>query len=193
MKTPTKAQVKETAKKAANNTANFLTNPTVLKLAAVGVGGILIYKIANSITAGATPKEVVKDILGVDEDLNFDNSTTGLQPTITLQQSKIYAQQLLEAANASEYGLWGTDDPTILEIFKKINSEDFKLIFKSFGIPLYNGYNSPPDSWFWQQFDNFTERNLVYWLHSELEDSKGDEVYDVVKAVIEEAGFVFKH
>ncbi|WP_299833774.1 hypothetical protein [uncultured Tenacibaculum sp.] len=110
--------------------------------------------------------------------------------TITKTQSKQFAQQLLDASNHMA-PLYGTDEATIKEVFLQLKTaEDFKLVYEAFGNKNYNGWNSPPVGIF-RHLDNYQPRDLVYWLKSELEPSDG-EVYDIVKARVESAGWTFK-
>lgn len=129
----------------------------------------------------------------VDDTVNGTGGSTA-GATITDQQAINYAQQLLDAMNwgRDTWILSGTDDDAILAIFQKLkNGADFNKIYKAFGEKDYDGYESPPDGGIWNWTTQYTKRNLVYWLKSELEDSKGDEVYNVVKARVESAGFIF--
>lgn len=179
MKKPTQEQIKSAALK----TEKVVTSPAFLKLAGVAVGIYLIYKVITKAGDIVTPDAPTNNLDLTDVAVPDPSKTT-----ITEAQAKIHAQTLLEASDRYPYG---TYDDMILSVFKKINADDFKMIFKAFGMRLYNDYNSPPESWFWQQLDNYTDRNLVYWLRSELSDSKGTEVYNLVKKIVEEAGFTF--
>ena len=109
--------------------------------------------------------------------------------TITKTQSQQFAQQLLDASNQME-PLWGTDEETVKKVFLQLKTaEDFKLVYEAFGYKNYNGWNSPPVGIF-RYIDTYEPRDLVYWLKSEIKPSDG-EVYDIVKARVESAGWVF--
>lgn len=163
-----------------NKAGRFLSSRGFIKILAVGIGGYVLYKTFTGASKGFAAEPVNNVDLIVEP--NYP------QTTITASQAKIHAQTLLEAMDVQPYG---TDDDRILAVFKNINAQDFKMIFNAFGMKNYNGYGSPPESWIWQQIDNFQERNLVYWLKSELSDSKKKEVYTLVKEIVEEAGFTF--
>lgn len=114
--------------------------------------------------------------------------------TITKQEAINYAQQLLDAMNVGRNSIFfgGTDEQTISNVFDQIkNSDDFRLIYQAFGLKDYNGVSSPEfgDG----IFQNYTERNLTYWLKSELGNfwSWDKIIYNKVKLVVESAGFTF--
>ncbi|AMD85430.1 hypothetical protein SAMN05444369_11032 [Capnocytophaga haemolytica] len=152
---------------------------TILVSAAVLAGVFVVYKVAKRF-AGSDDDDHVK---GTGSDLDKSKAT------ITEAQSKNYAEQLLDAMNAA-YPLWGTDEKTILAVFNQLkNKHDFLMVYHAFGLRDYNGYNSPPKS-FWKYLDVYQKRDLVYWLKSELSPSDG-EVYKRVKKVVEGSGFTF--
>lgn len=109
--------------------------------------------------------------------------------TINNTKAQQFAQQLLDACNEA-FPFYGTDEETILKVFKQLkSSEDFKMVYKAFGMKKYNGYNSPPVGVF-RHLDKYEPRDLVYWLKSELSPSDG-KVYTIVKQRIESAGWSF--
>lgn len=176
IKKPTKKQVGAIGKTASKT----LSSPLFLKVVGYGFGGYLAYKIASKILAGPKPDPTPNIDVIVTPNTNWT--------TINENQAKKYAQTLLEAMDRQPYG---TYDDRILNVFNKINSEDFKLIYNAFGMQNYNGWGTPPTTWLWQQLDNYQPRNLVYWLQSELSDSKNKPVYTLVKNIVEDAGFIF--
>lgn len=106
--------------------------------------------------------------------------------TLSNKEASNLAQQLLDAFNAKE-PFWGTDEKTVLEVFKLIkNDADFWKVFYAFGDKDYNGYNSPPEG-FWSYFDSYEKRNLVYWIITEIKPKDG-EVYNVVKERLTSVG-----
>ena len=180
---PTKKQVKDTTNKVVEKANKVVSNPLFFKLLGISVGAYIVYRVANK--ALETPKpDPVNDI-----DLFEDPVVIPIpeNTTISLEQAKIYAQTLLEAMDRQP---WGTYVNRIFEVFKKINADDFKLVFNAFGKKNYNGTGSPPESWFWQQLDNYQERNLVYWLGSELNSWTNKETFDLVEKTVKEAGFI---
>lgn len=176
MNKPTEIQVKEAAVK----TGKVVTNPMFLKVAGIAVGAYLLYKVFTGVSAKVTPDPVNNVDIVVTPDIS--------KTTITTEQAKIYAQTLLEAMDIQPYG---TDPDIILAVFQKINADDFKLIFNAFGMKNYNGTGSPPESWIFQQLDNYQERNLVFWLRSELNSWLDATTYNLVKKIVEEADFIF--
>lgn len=126
----------------------------------------------------------------IDDKVNTSgaNNPVTSRLSITRDQARIYAQQLLEAMNAKQ-PFYGTDEATILAIFNKINPDDFKLIYQMFGDKDYNGNNSPPQGW-WSVLDSYEPHNLVYWLKSEIGPRDGA-VYTKVKSIVEQAGWAF--
>ena len=111
--------------------------------------------------------------------------------TISKATAENYAEQLFKAFNY----YWGTDLSTIKTIFKKINSEDFKLIFNAFGTRTYSKVNGGTPSGSWIGLDNPVifgsnpDLDLMQWLDNELGmldyTTKG-----IVRPIVEKAGFV---
>jgi hypothetical protein len=102
-----------------------------------------------------------------------------------------YAEQLFKAFNY----YWGTDTTTIKNIFSKINSEDFKMIYNAFGQRTYSSINGGTPSQSPIGLDNPTifgknpDLDLVGWLQEEL--GVLDYVTKAkVKPIVEGAGFV---
>jgi hypothetical protein len=102
-----------------------------------------------------------------------------------------YAEQLFKAFNY----YWGTDLSTIKNIFSKINSEDFKMIYNAFGQRTYSSINGGTPSQSPIGLDNpiifgkNPDLDLVGWLQAELGladfITKGK-----VKPIVNGAGFV---
>ncbi len=176
------------AKKGVDAGGDFVTsNP---KTALYIVGGVVLvylgYQVMKNLKKGS---ETVGNILDPDIDNSVD---VGNLPTdgakITVQQAKVFAQQLLDAMNHGS-PFWGTDEKTILNVFNKLSPADFKLVYNVFGKKDYNGYNSPPRG-ILANLDRYEKRDLVYWLNSELSPNDG-EVYRKVKQTLNDAGFAF--
>ncbi len=180
MKKPTKKQVKQATKKVVDKTNKVVSNPLFIKVVGYSVAGYVVYRVVNKMLQAPEPDPVNN----IDIVVTSDTTLTTISPN----QAKIYAQTLLEAMDRQPYG---TYVDRILAVFKNINAHDFKLIFNAFGMKNYNGTGSPPESWIWQQLDNYQERNLVYWLKSELSSWNDAEIYNLVKQIVEEAGFIF--
>ncbi|UOB18587.1 hypothetical protein [Abyssalbus ytuae] len=132
----------------------------------------------------------------IDENIEIDAPVNNSKTTISKQQAKQYASQLLIAFNwtVPVFNYQGTDTNVIKEIFKKINPEDFKLIYNEFGLKHYNGFGSPPEN-IAGGIQDLTgiakKRDLVYWLKSELNSILDATTYKLVKNIVEQAGFVF--
>lgn len=173
-----------TIKKVADTTISTVKqNPKILLIAGgVIIGGYLLTKILSTIVGQVTKT--------ISPDLTTNVNPGGVQvnpnrTTITTQQAKIFAQQLLDAMNQL-----GTDTGTIKNIFKKINAEDYKLIFNEFGLVDYNGFGVPNDNIF-VILDSFQKRDLTFWLRSELNSLFDSGTFKIVKNIITQAGFAF--
>ncbi|TDQ22749.1 hypothetical protein [Tenacibaculum caenipelagi] len=186
-----KIVTKEKATKTLKSTGNFIAdNKKELLYVA---GGILVvavgYKVYKNLQKGS---EVVTDFIGKDhlENIDVTVNTDANKLTITQEQAQQFARTIYDACNIMA-PLYGTDENAILEVFKKLQTgDDYKLVYKTFGMKEYNGNNAPPRSGWGRLFDVFEPRDLNYWLRSELSPSDG-EVYTVVKSRIESAGYSF--
>lgn len=164
------------------STSKKIDTKTMFYIGGGLLGVVLIYQLFSS------AKSVFQGDQNIDDTVPVGN-LPGNNATISAQQAAIFAQQLLDAMNAKE-PFWGTDEPAILAVFRKLkNGDDFRLIYNAFGNKDYNGYNSPPVG-VWSNLDSYEKRNLVYWLKSEISPSDG-QVYDLVKKYVELAGFAF--
>lgn len=160
---------------------------TLLIGASVAVGLLVMWKIYRSFTRKSKTeeeREKEQQVQGViEQSINKQNLT------ITEQQAKNFAQQLLDAMDYAA-PVYGTDEDTIASVLKKIKTkDDFLLIFKAFGLKEYNGNGLPPTGWA-RHIDNYEPRNLVYWLKAELSPRDG-EAYTLAKKFSEMAGFAF--
>lgn len=168
------------------NDSNYKTG-VIVGLSILGV--FAAYKIFSGVN------NAIDSVL--DPDISDTVSGTGgstENATITNAQAANYAQQLLDAMNEGRdsWFLSGTDEEAILSVFNKLKtSGDFVKVFNAFGLKDYDGYESPPTDGVWNWTTVYQERNLVYWLSSELEPGDG-RVYNVVKSRVEGAGFAFK-
>ena len=188
-KLPTKKQVKQVTKKGVDKASKLAVNPITYKVLAGGIVAYLLYKVVSGVG-----KKISDSITG--ENINDSVGNTGgstSKATISKQEANNYAQQLLDAMNVDRNSWFfaGTDEDSISRVFDKIkNSDDFIMIYNSFGKKDYNGYNSPlEDSWT-NWIDSYSKRDLVYWLKEELSESDG-EVYTKVKRIINGSGFTF--
>jgi len=135
----------------------------------------------------------VKEVFTAEDNQETIPDTGGISnaATISNQTAINYAQQLLDAMNHLA-PFWGTDEDKIEAVFNNLkNGDDFIKVYNAFGNRNYNGYNSPPDSWVGQAIDVYQERNLVYWLNSELSSVTEPTLYNKVKQRVESAGFSF--
>lgn len=154
---------------------------------AVMVGLLILYKVYRAFSSKTQTEEErireqqVQGVIG--QQINEKNLT------ISQSMARNFAQQLLDAMDYME-PLYGTDEQTILKVFKQIKTkDDFLLVFNAFGMKDYNGNGLPPTG-VARYLDVYEPRNLVYWLKAEL-SPRDKEVYDLVKKVVENAGFVF--
>lgn len=111
--------------------------------------------------------------------------TSGLSKPQTI----IVVNQLLDAFNSKE-PFYGTDEVLILSVFKSLNSSDFLKVYDVFGKRPYNGNNSPPEGLF-RVLDDYQDRDIIYWLRSELDPLEDMEVYKFVRSVVTPLGFSF--
>lgn len=187
-----KTKAKEVAKKTASSAKKGLektgkaivSNPKTALYVLGGAIAIYVgYRIFKTLNKG------FDNVLNPDIDDTIDVGTIDTSgATISNEQAFIFANQLLKAMNAKQ-PLWGTDEETILKIFKQISSQDFRVIYNVFGTKDYNGNNSPPTGIF-ANIDSYEPHDLVYWLNSELSPGDG-EVYRLVKKTVNDAGFAF--
>ncbi len=186
-----KIVTKEKATKTLKSTGSFIAD-NKKELLYVG-GGLLVvivgYQLIKNLKKGS---EAVTDFISKDhlETVDVTVNTDAGNITITPEQAQQFARTIYDACNHMA-PLYGTDEDAILEVFKKLNTgDDYKLVYKTFGMKEYNGNNAPPRSGFWRMFDVYEPRDLTYWLRSELSSSDG-EVYQVVKSRVESAGYSF--
>lgn len=183
----TKKQVRATANKLADKTKTGVKkvgkgisdNPKTALY--IGLGALALYvgyKIFTKVNTVFDGPQIDNDVSGT------GGNTNGA--TISDQQARNFAQQLLDAMNYKE-PFWGTDEDTIERVFDALkNSQDFIKIYNIFGRKDYNGYNSPPEG-VWSYLDSFEPRDLVYWLQNELSEGDGA-VYTKVKSRIDGTG-----
>ena len=186
-----KAKAKKIGYSALQKTSSFtkkagksiVSNPITALNIIIGLAGVLaLYKIYKFINTG------------FEGDPHIDNEVIGTGgntdgATISNQQAKNFAQQLLDAMNVKQ-PFWGTDEETIEAVFSQLTvGADFIKVYEAFGKKDYNGNNSPPTG-VWSSFDSYEPKDLVYWLKSEI--STADKAYKIVKERIESTGvFVF--
>ncbi len=197
MKTPAIVKKsKETARKAGKAVVN---NPK--KSIYVGLGIVVLvggYLVIRGFSSGV--KKGVNTITGENLDLNID---TNIKPnpsktTISREQARIFASQLLKAFNYRKQvwltPVYGTDDDVVEEIFKKITPEDFKLIYNEFGTKDYVVHGSPQEGIAGGILD-FTglsrKLDLVEWLKEEINSVTDRTLYNLIKSVVNQAGFAF--
>ncbi|WP_233899631.1 hypothetical protein [Tenacibaculum piscium] len=174
----TKQNIKKTGAFLADNTKEvlYISGGIVLLLV-----GYKIYKSLNKNIGSALDDKVENVKINVQVDLS--------KVTITKEDAQKYAQQLLNACNGA-FPFYGTDEDLIKKVFEKLNnSDDFKLVYKAFGLKEYNGYGSPPTG-VSRHLDNYSPKDLVYWLRAELSPKDG-QVYRIVKNRIESANWTF--
>lgn len=185
----TEKDVKKNIEKA-NAASKFLSkNKYLLGAIGVGVVGYLVYsKISKGIDSIGSG---VSDVFtGEQETIDVDAQVDTTNLSITDEDAQKYASQLLSAFNHTTFGFWGTDEETVKAVFSALKTaDDFKLVYKVFDLKNYNGYNSPPTG-ITKILDNYEAKDLVYWLQAEISSSDG-EVYDIVKQVVESAGWIF--
>ncbi|WP_272149134.1 hypothetical protein [Tenacibaculum aiptasiae] len=168
------------------STGNFLVD-NQKELLYLG-GAILLVFAGYKIYKGAS-KGLSSLIEDSSESVTIDVPINHINTTISNQEAQKYAQQLLDACNEAA-PFYGTDEELIKEVFQSLKTgEDFKLVYKFFGKKNYNGNGSPPVG-IWRHLDNYSPRDLVYWLRAELSPRDGD-VYILVKERIESAGWKF--
>jgi len=106
--------------------------------------------------------------------------------TITGQQARNYAESLYEAFNY----YWGTDKSIIENVFSKINSEDFKLIYNNFGVRSRD-FDGKAPSGLWKLLGQYENLNLVEWLNEELGFLDGA-LKNKIRPIVDGAGFILE-
>ena len=137
---------------------------------------------------------------GIDNHIPINVVPDASKTTISRSTAKNYASQLLTAMNHRFFTLLpfphyaeGTDTDILKTIFDRINGEDFKLIYREFGLKDYNGVGSPEKdvSGGIQDTLGLSEpRDLVYWLREEL-DFFDFSLRKKVRNLVESAGLIF--
>lgn len=194
-----KTKVVSKTKEAAKKTGEYVSkNPKTTAYIVIGAVAIYAgYKLFKAVKGAAnvlSGDNVVSNI-EVGNALNVNNSNL----TITPNQALIHAKSLLDAMNWEGWVYIpiprytsGTDTDVIDQIFSNITSDDFKLIYQKFGKKHYNGTGSPQILEGVQDFIGIAEeRDLVYWLRSELNSFFDRSLFNKVKAIVEGAGFTF--
>lgn len=106
--------------------------------------------------------------------------------SITPQIAKNYAESFYSAFN----NYWGTDNGLIENIFSKINSEDFKLIYNYYGIRSRDIDGKAPTG-LWKLFGQYDDLNLVEWLNEEL-GVLDFSLKNKIRPIVNGAGFVLE-
>lgn len=107
--------------------------------------------------------------------------------TITPKTAKNYAEILFEAFNYD----WGTDKGQIENVFNKIKSEDFKLIYNSFGKRDYGVVSGLSPTWGERLVGAYRSLDLIQWINEEL--GIGDSgLREKIRKIVEPAGFVLE-
>jgi hypothetical protein len=98
--------------------------------------------------------------------------------------------RLIDAFNSRE-PLYGTDERVVFKVFDLVKTkEDFLKLYEVFGKRSYNDNNSPPEGG-WRFFDDYQDRDLVYWLSSEIDPVEDEELWLKVEKIVILSGFVF--
>ena len=202
MATAAKKKANTVAKKAteaAKKTGEYASNnpKTVLY---VGVGVLVIfagYKLFKGINKAGNilSGDAIESNIEVANHLQINNNALTISSVEALQ----HASALLQAMNWEGYifpigQIRGTANDVIEAIFDKINSEDFKAIYKKFGDKHYNGHGSPPENVIGGVQDALgiaEERDLVFWLRAEINKYLDRTLFNKVKKIVEGAGFTF--
>lgn len=199
MSAKTVSKVKNKAKNALKKTGEFsVENPKKVLFIIGGAAALFItvkmikgiYDTANTISGNNIDNEI--DVL---EGISIDHSKL----SITDQEAIQFASALLEAMNWFGFVFpigytHGTDTDVIHSVFDRINSEDFKLIVKKFDKKDYDGVGSPDANLIGGVQDALgisEKRDLVYWLRAEINKTFDFILFDKVKSIVEEAGFIF--
>jgi len=119
---------------------------------------------------------------------NFITQGVDLSKTsITQEMAKNYAESLYTAFNY----YWGTDNTIIRNVFDKINSEDFKLIFNYYGIRSRDLDGKAPTG-LWKIFGQYEDLNLVEWLNEEL-GILDFSLKNKIRPIVNGAGFILEN
>lgn len=165
------------AKKAVKKTASYAVgNPqTILTVAALTVGGYLLYKVFKGINKAG---KVTDEIFAPGSNSPGGNTTPGGNTpppinsgyTITENQASVIARIILTAMDR-----FGTDTQAILNALRGKTPADFHLISEKFGTPRYDGAGEG----MWPA----PERGLVDWLTRELDKSEMQKLKKLIPGI----------
>lgn len=144
-------------------------------IAIVVIGYAVVKRLKGRISG-----ESIKGAKFIEQDI--DESKT----TISDAQAKNYAENLFQAFNYN----FGTDKGVIDAVFTRLNPEDFKKVYNSYGRRSYSpitGGTPSPLTYLW----NSEDLDLISWLNYEL--GLGDGALKTkIRKVVEPAGFVLE-
>lgn len=182
-KTNKTAKVKDSVTKGINKAGDYAkSNPKTVIYVAGGIAAIYL---------GYKGFKLLKNIFDPKIDNNVDVNLSINQSLLTINQNQanIYASQLLDAFNVDEL-FDSTDENIVEDIFNKINSEDFKLIYNAFGEKPYSTLTgaspqSAGSNWFASDMD------LVAWLRAEIGAFLNPTLHNKIKSIVTGAGFAY--
>lgn len=130
--------IKNKAKDTTEKVGDFISEngTTLLVVAAVGVGGYLLYRLAAN--AGNLVNNVGQALDGDDGSKAGEMNPGGFggsKTTITPNQASNIAAQLMVAFNY----IWGTDLDAVFNLLGGLTPADYALVSNAFGKPRYNG------------------------------------------------------
>ena len=121
----------------------------------------------------------------------IENSSFDYNIGITKLKAKELSNALLDSFNYNTGGmiLGGTDKSTITAVFKSmLNPNDYKKVYKEFGLKLYNGQSIANETSFIS--DIYDKIDLTGWLRSEL-DFLDFSLNSLVKEKINNSGLTY--
>jgi hypothetical protein len=107
--------------------------------------------------------------------------------TISKKTAENYAEILFEAFNYD----WGTDKGQVENVFNKIKSEDFKLIYNAFGKRDYGTWGGFSPTAVERLLGQFRSLDLVQWLNEEL-GILDFSLKNKIRPIVDGAGFVLE-
>jgi len=141
----------------------------LITLVGVGVGIYVVYKIYKSISATMSG-EVTPQQAGAREDRGWASEADSLnqnpatRSTISKAQAQSYAQSIFTAMDG-----YGTDEDTILGIFKNIkNDADFAMISNAYGVREVSSGAYNPEPNYKGSMSGALTSELSQWYKDEL-------------------------
>lgn len=174
---PAAAAAAASAAKKAGPAAKKINDDTKGALSWVLVGGAVVgvYFLYKLVSAGGKVGDLVGSVAdtassifdGVTNNIENPEDATNTPLTISNATAKAKASILYESMASA-----GTDFPRIKGTLTGVTKADFVLISNEFGTPRYGGFGA--STW------PAPQRNLVYWLATELDNNELNQIRQMI-------------